>query len=107
MDCGCSDDDISRRDIDIPVMDDKHNALSGRSSLVYDGNMKIFLGDYYNKAVHVLAMDGRYNCKITLSRYITGKMLKLSEDQERHLLFVGQEFSDVTVFQLIYENCKD
>ena len=96
-----SDDNVTWRDINVPTTDGKHINLS-YSSLSYDGNMNIFLNDYYNKAVHVLSVNGQYHCQLLSSHHIKNEPHRLAVDKERQLLYVGQWESVVEVFKLTY-----
>ena len=96
-----SDGNVTWRDINVPTTDGKHIKLS-RSSLSYDGNMNIFLNDYDNKAVHVLSVNGQYNCQLLSSHHIKNEPWRLTVDKERQLLYVGQWKGVVGVFKLTY-----
>ena len=96
-----SDGNVTWRDINVTTTDDKHIDLSG-SSLSYDGNMNIFISDYYNKAVHVLSVNGQYHCQLLSSHHIKNKPCRLAVDKERQLLYVGQKGNVVGVFKLTY-----
>ena len=100
------DDNVTWRDIDVPTTDGKHIHLSN-SRLSYDGNMNIFLNDCYNKAVHVLSVNGQYHCQLLSSHYIKNKSSRLAVDKERQLLYVGQWGSVVGVFKLTYGDGGD
>ena len=96
-----SDGNVTWRDINVPTTDGKHIDLS-YSSLSYDGNMNIFLSDYYNKAVHVLSVNGQYHCQLLSSHHIENVPCRLAVDKERQLLYVGQNEGVLGVFKLTY-----
>ena len=96
-----SDGNVTWRDINVPTTDGKHINLSA-SSLSYDGNMNIFLSDCYNKAVHVLSVNGQYHCQLLSSHHIKNIPYRLAVDKERQLLYVGQIWNVVEVFKLTY-----
>ena len=102
-----SDGNVTWRDINVPTTDGKHINLSWYSSLSYDGNMNIFLSDYYNKAVHVFSVNGEYHCQLLSSYHIKNKPHRLAVDKERQLLYVGQVQGVVGVFKLKYGNGGD
>ena len=89
------------RDINIPSTDGKNIDLL-QSSLSYDGNMSIFLSDYFNKAVHVLSVNGQYHSQLLSSHHIKNKPCILAVNKERQLLYVGQSNGVVVVFKLTY-----
>ena len=97
-----SNGNVTWRDINVPTTDGKHIDLS-HSSLSYDGNMNIFLSDWYNKAVHVLSVNGQYHCQLLSSHHLKNKPWRLSLDKERQLLYVGQN-NGVMVFKVKYES---
>ena len=96
-----SDGNVTWMDINVPTTDGKHIILSG-SSLSYDGNMNIFISEYYNKAVHVLSVNGHYHCQLLSSHHIENEPRRLALDKERQLLYVGQDGGVVGVFKLTY-----
>ena len=72
-------------------------------SLSDDGNMNIFLDDYFNKTVHVLtAADGVLHCHFLSTKYVRQGVTSHLVDRERQLLYVGQDDRIVTVFKLFY-----
>ena len=101
VDRGCSDGNVTRRDINVTTADGQHINLS-YSRLSYDGNMNIFLSDYYNKAVNVFTVNGQYHCQLLSSHHIKNSPYKLALDKEHKLLSVGQRESVVGVFELKY-----
>ena len=101
VDRKCSDGNVTWRDINVLTTDGKHINLSN-SSLLYDGNMNIFLNDYHNKAVHVLSVNGQYHCQLLSSHHIKNKPFRLAVNKERQLLYVGQAGGVVGVFKLTY-----
>ena len=97
-----SDGNVTWRDINVTTTDGKHIDLSGSSRLSYDGNMNIFLSDCFNKAVHVLSVNGQYHCQLLSSHHIENNPYRLAVDKERQLLYVGQDEGVVGVFKLTY-----
>ena len=95
----CSEDKVSWKDINVTTIDGKHTILS-RSSLSYGNNMNIFLSDYYNKAVHVLSVNGQYDCQLLSSHHIKNKPCRLAVDEKRQLLYVGQDGRVIEAFRL-------
>ena len=102
-----SDGNVTWRDINVPTTHGKHIDLSEYTSLSYDGNMNIFLSDYANKAVHVLSVNGQYQCQLLSSHHIENELFRLDVDRERQLLYVGQEEGVVGVFKLTYGDGGD
>ena len=102
MDRRRSDGNVTWRDINVPTTDGKYIDLSGYSSLLYDGNMNIYLSDCNNKAVHLLSVNGQYHCQLLLSHQIKNKPCRLAVDKERQLLYAGQARGVVGVFELTY-----
>ena len=96
-----SDGNVTWSDINVPTTDGKHIDLS-YSSLSYDGNMNIFLSDYYNQVVHVLSVNGQYRCQLLSSHHFNKEPRKLAVDKERQLLYVGQDNGVVGVFELTH-----
>ena len=96
-----SDGNVTWRDINVPTTDGKHIDLTS-SRLSYDGNMNIFLSDCFNKAVHVLSLNGQYHCQLLSSHHIKNIPWRLAVDKERQLLYVGQRDGEVEVFKLTY-----
>ena len=96
-----SDGNLTWTDISVPTAIGKHCDLC-YSSLSYDGNKNIFLGDHCNKAVHVFSVNGHYNCQLLPSHHIENRPRRLALDKERQQLFLGQEESVVEVFKLTY-----
>ena len=94
-----SDGNVTWRNINVTTTDGKHIDLS-LSSLSYDGNMNIFLSDYYNKAVHMLSVNGQYRCQLLSSHHIENEPFRLAVDKERQQLCVGQMCDVVGVFEL-------
>ena len=68
-------------------------------SSCYDNNMNIFLSYYDKKAVHMFSINGQYYCQLLSSYNITYKPRTLAVDNERQLLYVGQDMNVVEVFQ--------
>ena len=101
-----SDGNVTWRDINVPTTDGKHINLSN-SRLSYDGNMNIFLSDSDNEAVHVLSVNGQYNCELLSSQHFKNLLCRLAVDKERQLLYVGQRESVVGVFKLTYGDGGD
>ena len=96
-----SDGNVTWRDINVLTTDGKHIDLSS-SSLSYDGNINIFLSEYDNKAVHVLSVNGQYHCQLLSSHHFMKEPCRLAVDKERQLLYVGQIWGVVGVFELTY-----
>ena len=96
-----SDGKVTWRDINVTTTDGKHIDLR-YNSLSYDGNMNIFLNDYDNNAVHVLSVNGQYHCQLLSSHHIKNNPCRLAVDEERQLLYVGQDRGVVGVFELTY-----
>ena len=101
-----SDGSVTWRDINVTTTDGKHINLS-YSTLSYDGNMNIFLSDYYNKAVHVLSVNGQFHCQLLSSNHLKDNPYRLVVDKERQLLYVGQVQGVVGVFNLKYGDGGD
>ena len=95
--------DVTWKDIIITTTNDKHCNLAG-SRLSYDNNMNIFLSDYYNKAVHVLSVNGQYHCQLLSSQHFKNYPCALAVDRKSELLYVGQNEGVVGVFKLTYGN---
>ena len=94
-----SDGNVTWRDLSYLI---KGPFLFLDSSLLYDGNMNIFLSDYDNRAVHVLLVNGQYYCQLISSHHIKYAPHRLAVDKERQLLYVGQTTGIVEVFKLTY-----
>ena len=101
-----SDDSVTWRDITVITTDGEHINLP-YSSLSYDGNMNIFLSDRYNKAVHVLSVNGQYHYQLLSSHHIKNRPFRLAVDKEHQLLYVGQNDGVVGVFKLTYGDGGD
>ena len=101
-----SDGNVTWRDINVTTIDGKHIDLS-ISRLSYDGNMNIFLSDYYNKAVHVLSVNGQYHCQLLSYHHLKNGPFRLAVDKERQLLYVGLEEGVVEVFELTHGDGDD
>ena len=106
VDRRCSDDKVTWRDINVITTDGKHINLY-YCSLSYDGNMNIFLSDWYNKAVHVLSVNGQYHCQLLSSHHFKNKPCRLAVNKERQLLYEGQREGVVGVFKLTYGDGED
>ena len=79
-----------------------HKSINlNRSRLSFDGDKTVFLSDFYNKTVHVFSANGDYNRQ--LISYNTNTPCRLVADREHQLLFVGQNWSVIDVFLLIYD----
>ena len=102
-----SDGKVTWRDINVTTTDGKHIDLSEYSGLSYDGNMNIFLSDRANKVVHVLSVNGQYQCQLLSPHHFKNKPYRLAVDKERQLLYVGQVESVVGVFKLTYRDGGD
>ena len=102
-----SDGNVTWRDINVPTTHGKHINLSKYSSLSYDGNMNIFLSDWFSKTVHVLSVNGQYHCQLVSSHHIENKPRRLAVDKQRQLLYVGQAKGVVEVFKLTYGDGGD
>ena len=101
-----SDGNVTWRDINVPITDGKHINLS-YSRLSYDSKVNIFLSDCDNKAVHVLSVNGQYQCQLLSSHQFENEPFRLAVDRERQLLYVGQEEGVVGVFKLTYGDGGD
>ena len=101
-----SDGSSAWRDININTTDGKNTDLTAYS-LSYDGNMNIFLSDYYNKAVHVLSVIGQNHRQLLSPYHIKNEPCILAVDKRRQLLYVGQEKGVVEVFKLSYGDGGD
>ena len=89
------------RNVNLTLTESNHVYLV-RSSLSYDGNMTIFLNDFFNKALHVFSVSGLYRYKLLSPRSIKNNPCRLAIDNKRQLLYVGQENGLVEVFMLLY-----
>ena len=106
-----SDDSKAWRIIKVITTECKHVYYQG-NSLSYDNKMNIFLtqqtspNKFYNgqgdKAVHVLTVDGKYDHQLLSSHQIMNEPQRLAVDNERQLLYVGQNKGIVQVFELMY-----
>jgi hypothetical protein len=77
------------------------NLLHGR--IAYDGHTSVFVADSYNKAVHVLFVNGRYDCQLVSPQQLSLGFWGLSVDTHRYVLYVGHDKGTVGVFGLTYE----
>ena len=107
VDKRCSDGNVTWKDIDLTISDDKQIHLSDNSSLSFDGNENIFLSDYFNKAIYVFSVNGQYRCQLLSSDHIKKEPCKLTIDKDRALLFVGQQQRVVGQFKLLYGKKND
>ena len=96
-----SDGNVTWRDINVPTTDEKHIALPD-SRQSYDGNMNIFLSEFFNKAVHVLSVDDKYYCELLSSHHIQEVPCRLALKKERQQLYVVQVWGVVGMFKLTY-----
>ena len=104
-------DNKAWRIIKVITTECKHVYYLG-NSLSYDNKMNIFLtqqtspNKFYNgqgdKAVHVLSVDGKYDHQLLSSHQIMNEPQRLAVDNERQLLYVGQNKGLVQVFELMY-----
>ena len=101
-----SGDNVTWRDIDVTTNTGKQ-IVSLDSRLSYDGNVNIFLSDYYNKVIHVFSVNGQYLCQLGSSHLVNNIPYGLAVDKERLLLHVGQVMSVVKVFKLTYGDGGD
>ena len=99
-----SDGNVTWKDINFPTIDGKGINLSWHSKLFHDGGSHIFLSDKYNKAVHVLSVNGQYLRQIV---YCMNEPTSLTLDMTHQLLYVGQLESVVEVFKLTYGDRGD
>ena len=95
------DENVTARNISVTSTNSNHVDLSC-SRLSCDGNMNIFLNDYYNKTVHVLPVNGQHFSPLPSSHHIKNKPCRLAIDKESQLLYVGQVYGVVEVFKLTY-----
>ena len=94
-----SDGSVAWRDVNVTTTDGKDIDLTP-CGLSYDGNMKSFLSNYNNKAVHVLSAIGQNHRQLLLPNHIKNEPCILAVDKRRQLLYVGQEKGVIEVFKL-------
>ena len=94
-----SDSNLTWKDLNFTTSK-KHIDLSSSSSLSYDGNKSVFLSDFFNQAVHVLSVNGQYNCQLLSSHNFMNTPLRLAIDKMHQLLYVAQSEGVVGVFKL-------
>ena len=98
-----SDGNVTWRDVNVTAAYNEQINLTP-SRLEYDGNMNVFVGDWYKKAVHVFSAKGQYQCQLMSSHHIKNRPERLAFDKERQLLYVGQGDKVVEMFKLTYGN---
>ena len=98
--------EVKWMDINVTTTDGKNINLRD-SSLAYDGRMNIFLSDRYNKTVHLLSSNGQYLSQLLPSGLIRISPCKLAVDRERRLLYIGQAWGIMGVFELAYGDRDD
>ena len=94
-----SKENVAWKDINITKTDGTPINFDS-SKLSYDGHRNIFLRDYYNKAVHVLSVNGQYHCQLLSSDHFKSIPCRLTVDKKNRLLYVGQSDSIIGVFKL-------
>ena len=86
-----SNNKVTWRDTNVTKTDGKRTDLSESSSLSYDGNMNIFLSDYFYKTIRVFSVNGQFYCQLLSLHHIKKEQCRLALNEERQLLFVGQK----------------
>ena len=77
--------------------------LSPSSSLSFDGEMCLFIIDNVSKTIRALPLNGRSPYQLISSNDMKSNPCSLAVDTKRHELYVGQQNSLVSVFNLTYE----
>ena len=95
---------VTWKNVNVSTTDGEYIRLAPYSALLYDGKMNIFLSDRFVQAVHVLSVTGQCHWQLLSSHQIKNRPYRLAIDKERQLLYVGQKWSVVKVFQLKYRN---
>ena len=95
---------VEVKDIQLLSNDDKpmNVCVSTQDRLAYDGGRNMFLSDYSNNTIHTLSVDGRYRSQILSSNHIKNTPHSLAVNREKKLLYVGQSFGVVGIFNLVY-----
>jgi hypothetical protein len=71
--------------------------------LAYDGHTNIFINDVANKAVHVWSVSGQYERQL-VSQLTNQPQRMAINNQNGHVMYVGQGSGTVSVFELTYES---
>ena len=101
-------DNVKWKNVNITVIDCELISMRISSHMSYVDDMTIFLGDYFNKKIHLLLLNGQScHCQLLSSHYIKINPRRLIVDRERQLMYVGQEGSRVGVFKWIYGSSGD
>ena len=101
-------DNVKWKNVNITVIDCEFINMEISSRMSYVDDMTIFLGDYFNKKIHVLLLNGQSrHCQLLSSHYIKINPRRLIIDRERQLMYVGQEESRVGVFKWTYGSSGD
>ena len=95
-------DSVAWKDVNVMTADGKNLDLSF-STMSYDGNINIFLSDWFNQAIYVLSMNGQLHRQLLSSHHMDYKPCRLAVDRQRQRLYVGEYNTVVGVFSLIYE----
>jgi hypothetical protein len=93
-------DNVSWHDVTLPSHVTKNLSID---RLAYDGYTSIFITDLYNRAVHVLSVSGQYDGQLEPRQQLPSSIHCVAVDAQRHVLYVGQEYGTVGVFQLTYK----
>ena len=102
MDRRSFDGNVTWKEINITRKNGKNMELTWFNTLSYDGKKNIFLNDDDKKAVHMYSVSGQYCCQLLSSHNFANEPYVLKVDQERQLMYVGQDKNVVGVFKLTY-----
>ena len=101
-------DNVKWKNVNITVIDCEFISMGISSRMSYVDDMTIFLGDYFNKKIHVLLLNRQSrHCQLLSSHYLQISPGRLIIDRERQLMYVGQEGSWVGVFKWTYGSSGD
>ena len=91
------------RDIDLDVTGGKRVKLR-ENSLLYDGEMNIFVSDYTNKNVYLFLKTGQYRCQLMSSRDFKQEPETLAIDSRKQNLYIGHAYSSmISIYNLAYK----
>ena len=92
---------VTWREVNVPSPDGL------QLSMAYDGNMNIFFSDNKEKSVYLLLVNSQHHCRLLSSHHIKYTTKRLAVDRKRKVLYIGQDYSLLDVYELTYGDGGD
>ena len=96
------DSNVIFKDINITTIEGKQTCIGGNCRLSFDGNMNILLSDN-NKTVFAWSLNGEHHFQLLPPDLMNDKPYILAVNKDRQLLYAGESYGIIKVFQLKYE----